>query len=847
MPPPTANTPSTIPSRPTSVGTPPHSGFVPNLQPFPAAQASPQPPFPPGGFYPGGQQPRNVSQPVQGFVANDNWRRKSSGSTITTTTTATYDQHQANGRPQSMQYKSGTPNPPSASSTPGLGRSGTVKTYDSNLAPSSPIESIDEQRSVIEYPSAQNNRYSSMTSNTFGPWDGDLRKTMVKGDNVRFWTAYHGLSDTQNASMSRPGSAIPNAQAGSSKPPLSAWISAEQEKAKLFDEARNRAARAQQSSGADLQDLGLDIPTVAPPEYAPRRPEMPKEDYKAPSRPVSVYTAKSSVPGTNTNLGPSTVTSPASSPFPEMATLPDISVPEQTALHPAQIPPNKPFPQSVTPSVSMSTASSSVGASSGSRPNMEPAYLSAAEEKEQQRRRFEQAQRRVVSGSSSVAPSTDQDGVGASANNDGPIPYDQIFPTNAPPAPGLASSSGPATITKSGVSEKEQGSRYQEAQNGVIQNAGSGFPQTTSSAPSTAPGSTNGHTETTRALPAPVLSEKEQMRRYYEAQDRVAHASGQGSSTAFSSPQMEVSPSRSTTTASPAPPKAPAFTAAAPPSAGLSEKEQMRRYYEAQDRVAQAGGQGSTPGLRSSSIQDSPSRPNNFDPPPPEEHVAGAVSGSGASGVRAVPLTSALSEKEQMRRFYEAQDRVARAAAGQGSPETGSSSAFNQAGPDVPRYASPAPAASSSPIAGPSSGSSAAQQRAAFGSGSGAGSGSGSGFMSAEAEKEMMRKRFEDAQAAVERNKRESLSPPPAASSSRFTLQLESPNVPRESTFDQGKPKGRTSLGSTEASLPAGPPPPLPTKPPAEYINLLSPVTESGPSFATFGVRSGSSAANGSS
>jgi hypothetical protein len=122
-----------------------------------------------------------------------------------------------------------------------------------------------------------------------------------------------------------------------------------------------------------------------------------------------------------------------------------------------------------------------------------------------------------------------------------------------------------------------------------------------------------------------------------------------------------------------------------------------------------------------------------------------------------------LSEKEQMRRYYEAQEKVARAA--NGDVSEGSSSV--------------------------------AVQNASTAS-------SSTAYPSAAEEKEMMKKRFENAQAAVERKR-----------------------VPEGGLGIQDTPKPPRS------SLPAdGPPPPLPSKPPKEYINLLSPTHETGPSAA---------------
>jgi hypothetical protein len=77
-------------------------------------------------------------------------------------------------------------------------------------------------------------------------------------------------------------------------------------------------------------------------------------------------------------------------------------------------------------------------------------------------------------------------------------------------------------------------------------------------------------------------------------------------------------------------------------------------------------------------------------------------------------------------------------------------------------------------------------------------------YLSAAEEKEQMRKRFESAQAAFDRN-----TPTPAA---------RSPPV---------QPQPTRTLSTPKVVDPNAPPPPLPTRPPVEYITLLSPVHES--------------------
>lgn len=152
---------------------------------------SPQPPFPPNGFYANGTGQRAVSQPVQGFTPRNDFRRKSSGtSTMTTTTTTTFDQHahaqnQLNARPQSMQPKSNVAFP-TATPAPALQRAGTGRTLETNSVPQSPVESIEDRSRFVksDMGHGDDKRYSTGTTATFGRWDKDLRMAMAKGDGA---------------------------------------------------------------------------------------------------------------------------------------------------------------------------------------------------------------------------------------------------------------------------------------------------------------------------------------------------------------------------------------------------------------------------------------------------------------------------------------------------------------------------------------------------------------------------------------------------------------------------------------------------------------------------------------
>lgn len=633
--------------------------------------------------------------------------------------------------------------------------------------------------------------------------------------------------------------------------PSGQWHSAEQEKLRLYAQARSRAAATQQASGMSLDTLGLEEDAGPPPEYAPPIPAQPKEEYQAPSRPVSMYINNS--PGTT---GPS------------------------------------------SPNASM---------------HQSKGFMSAEEEKETQRTRFEEASRRVLSVSgggagASAGPSGNGDSASparrstqafggqadhtaegssgqltptqnTSREQEEPVPYDAIFPsgpsspTTSPPSPqarsplpsAIPSTQRAASSSKqgltNGLSEKEQMRRYYAAQDRVAQSqpqaqnngmapdspaqpSGSGSGSAWVDSPVTmTPSTPTG----SYAVPPPAipnagsgLSEKEQMRRYYEAQDRVAQANNnQGFSLALSqngqaSMSSPTTPGLQDQTPGPRGSSTPTNRGAVPVVSlppGLSEKEQMRRYYEAQDRVAQGG---AGPSAGSSTL------------------INGNGSGGG-TGYRnqhqtsptpkAAPPASGLSEKEQMRRYYEAQDRVAQGGSGQ-RPSSPRSLDRNGNGSGHGSQASPTPKA-----APPASALSEkeqmrryyeAQDRVAQAGGSGSAPGSGStpqpytaqssplasgavtpSSPSAVNEKDQM-KRYYEAQDRVARSGTGTgFKPSPSAS----------PPAP--------------NYNSNPKQVAAGPPPPLPKKPPMDYINLLSPVEERDKGFSFFGAGASSEAGDG--
>ncbi|ODN81487.1 hypothetical protein L202_01910 [Cryptococcus amylolentus CBS 6039] len=326
---------------------------------------------------------------------------------------------------------------------------------------------------------------------------------------------------------------------------------------------------------------------------------------------------------------------------------------------------------------------------------------------------------------------------------------------SGPPSSGGHSSPG----VPSGLSEKEQMRRYYEAQERVAaaNNQGEGSSSQAGSDPQRAVSS---NSISGLAGPGGPVDEKEQMRRYYEAQDRVAAvsngASGSGSgSRVVSSPTH---PARQT-------------TAPVPGASSLGEKEQMKRYYEAQDRVAAAAGGSGLSGASGSGTTISPKRQST------------------------APVSSALSEKEQMRRYYEAQDRVSAAAGNSPSASASSSrppesSTATQSPAPVRSTSVPPPldekeqmrryfeaqdrvaaaargeGSSSAGHSQPTSSSDAPPSLSGPSNGS-----SSSRFPSAEEEKDLMRQRYESAQTAVHQRFASPPNSPPASLSSRHRNQ----------------------------------------------------------------------------
>ncbi len=217
------------------------------------------------------------------------------------------------------------------------------------------------------------------------------------------------------------------------------------------------------------------------------------------------------------------------------------------------------------------------------------------------------------------------------------------------------------------------------------------------------------------------------------------------------------------------------------PAVTLSEKEQMRRFYEARARVAET--QGNAVAGSSSAVPQS----------------AGSSSGhtdlteDPASFSTSRKYMTAQEEKDLMRKRYEEATRAT--AAFQTMPPAPSS-------PSGPRSRYSHPHSYDSQSSGPSS----------------AGSGLLAQHPSAEQEKELMRRRYEEATQQANATQGALASGSGGGSSSQYV--------------EVGGSSGRQDKGKAANSPALEDAPPLPPRPPAEYQQLLSPVLETQPMMA---------------
>ncbi|KAH9930769.1 uncharacterized protein B0H18DRAFT_1116880 [Fomitopsis serialis] len=354
----------------------------------------------------------------------------------------------------------------------------------------------------------------------------------------------------------------PATQTPAPKPKAKRWLTAEEEKARLFENAQAAVARAQ----------GLDGSVTSSP-------------------PASIHNRSESVASN----------SPMSSPSMR-----------------AQIEPTAGPAPHTPPPAQGSSGGYHASPPSSVRGRM-PTYMSAEEEKIAMRRFYEAkaAVDRTQETAFGVSPSTPA----------APLPYDALYPSQPTSPPTVGDSSPP-------------------------------------SAPSS-------------SQPA-YLSEKERLRRDYEARDAAAMASPPAPPphalppmSAVGSPAYQpVAPVTATPLSIPA--------ASSAMSSAAAEKEMLRRRFEAQDAALASNG-APTPPPRSGSF--SAGAGSRAMPTPPRPHAVPPVSGSGSR-----PLTAA-EEKARLKAMYEVEDPVTKPPNGVALPPVPSATPplVNGAG----RYAAP--------------------------------------------------------------------------------------------------------------------------------------------------------------
>jgi hypothetical protein len=204
----------------------------------------------------------------------------------------------------------------------------------------------------------------------------------------------------------------------------------------------------------------------------------------------------------------------------------------------------------------------------------------------------------------------------AQSNRNSYVPSD-LTPSTSHNSSALDQS--PSTAHSTGLSEKEQMKRYYEAQDAVRLSQQRAQAGNTAGSSSAVPRSTNrlsgANTAQTSNTTATGLTEKEQLAKYYAAQEEVQkHQAMQTTGEGAHNPSSSL-----------------AGAAAPPGNNALTEKQQLARYHAAQEEVRQH-----QMNAQSSSSQSSTVPLSSAAPP---------------SGI------TAMTEKEQMRKYLEARDR----------------------------------------------------------------------------------------------------------------------------------------------------------------------------------------------
>ncbi|KAG6331726.1 hypothetical protein ID866_7363 [Astraeus odoratus] len=437
--------------------------------------------------------------------------------------------------------------------------------------------------------------------------------------------AHNRLTITNYSEREAEDVAAENASAGvTAARPSSAgrhapWLTAEEEKKRLYE---NAVAKVQKVQGA----MGSAVPSSdpAPVNVTPKKPSTPTwptaeeekvrlyDHAQAVARRTQAYGTYSpslrSRSSSDAN-GPSRAASPprGGGNAPAVAS-PSASMSVGAALYQSAVssmsskPSNTATYHSSTPSMSSPSATTS-------SPRHVPHYPSAEEEKAALKRYHEA--KLAVDRSQNTQYAT-REGITTSA----PASYDALYPQGGSSSSGAGGASGSTSCAPAGDMPP----------------------------PFEASGSQQ---------PLEELDEKERLRRQYEAQDAAALAgppspTGQGAAAPSSLPAYSAS--------------IPAYSGPPPMENGLSEKEIMRRRYEEQDAAALVQQQPSLQAPLPQPYKSSPPRINGTraQPVPPV-----------FNGQR--PLTAA-EEKAQLKAKYEAEEREAR-----GLP-SGSSSRANSYG-----------------------------------------------------------------------------------------------------------------------------------------------------------------------
>lgn len=286
---------------------------------------------------------------------------------------------------------------------------------------------------------------------------------------------------------------------------------------------------------------------------------------------------------------------------------------------------------------------------------------------EEKARLFDEAQAAVmrIQGQQSPLPSAGMSGAA--------LYSDAMSAINKPLVNGRPSASSSAL--QSAADEKAVLQRYYEAQNAVLQNHTAHYGTLPEGTDPTIPlsaytpppsGSTAGPARISPPIPSSpppfaaspshpmdalsALTEKERMRRHYEAQDASAASNPPLAPPRLTAPVASgarLSAFGPTTTFG-SPPPFPPPTLPTQPLDAFSEKEMLKRRYEAQDAAALGPAPPGTP-PRSSTLMSNGSRSR---PPPTPPTLAGLP---GTPGIGRPP--TAAEEKARLKALYEAEDR----------------------------------------------------------------------------------------------------------------------------------------------------------------------------------------------